>query len=210
MEHFAHDTKVRFKMSPRITGSPVGVRDLPFVVAETPDKWVQRVYWTLLTDNRIGLAFFNRGAMGSAREADGGFSLPFLYSGTYKWGPEFRWPSPERLSPLDALARPDLLYPGKGTADRQVLWLLQQQGPRAAAQATTKLDRHHTPADHFARDRAGRFRSPLETRLGSPHSQSLPRRPPHLPQMRRHAADHRLHRGSAGHREDPASPHALH
>ena len=89
MEHFAHDTKVRFKMSPRITGSPVGVRDLPFVVAETPDKWVQRVYWTLLTDNRIGLAFFNRGAMGSAREADGGFSLPFLYSGTYKWGPKF-------------------------------------------------------------------------------------------------------------------------
>lgn len=87
-DYFEHDSKVRFKIFPDITGPAIGVRDLPFTISETPDRWVEGNYWTMLTDNKVGLAFFNSGAMGSARETDGSFSIPFLYSGKYKWGPK--------------------------------------------------------------------------------------------------------------------------
>lgn len=89
LEHFIHDSKLRFKIFPEVNESAFGVRDLPFMIAKTNSKWIEGNYWTMLTDNTSGLAYFNRGAMGSVHEVDGGFSIPFLYSGTYKWGPKY-------------------------------------------------------------------------------------------------------------------------
>ncbi len=88
-DYFAHDTKVRFKIFPNITSAAIGVRDMPFIISETSDNWVEGIYWTMLTDNKVGIAYFNSGSMGSAKESDGSFSLPFLYSGLYKWGPKY-------------------------------------------------------------------------------------------------------------------------
>ncbi len=82
---FVHEEKLRFKVFPA-TGDAIGVRDLPFAVAETPDRYVQGNYWTALAGPQSGVAFFNRGAMGAVREADGGFSLPLAYSMYYIWG----------------------------------------------------------------------------------------------------------------------------
>jgi hypothetical protein len=64
----------------------VGVRDLPFVIAETPNRYVEGNYWTAVADGRSGVAIFNRGTMGSVREADGGFSTPLAFAMYYIWG----------------------------------------------------------------------------------------------------------------------------
>jgi alpha-mannosidase len=62
-----------------------GIRDLPFTIAETEDKYVEGNYWTALADGHSGVAFFNRGNMGSVHESDGGFSIPLAYSMYYVW-----------------------------------------------------------------------------------------------------------------------------
>jgi hypothetical protein len=62
------------------------VRDLPFAIAETSNHYVEGNYWTAVADRASGLAVFNRGTMGSAREADGGLSVPLAYSMYYIWG----------------------------------------------------------------------------------------------------------------------------
>ncbi len=80
-----HEQKLRFKMHPSTGGGAVGVRDLPFVISETQDRYVEGVYWTALTDNHNGLAFFNTGQMGSSREGDGSFSIALAYYGVYQW-----------------------------------------------------------------------------------------------------------------------------
>jgi alpha-mannosidase len=80
-----HEQKLRFRMHPSAGSGAVGVRDLPFVISETPDRYVEGIYWTALTDNRNGLAFFNTGQMGSSREADGSFSIALAYYGAYQW-----------------------------------------------------------------------------------------------------------------------------
>ena len=83
---FIHEDKLRFKIFPAVGGSAVGVRDLPFAVSETPDRYVNGLYWTAVTDGEKGLGVFNRGTMGAVREQDGGFSVPLAYAMYYVWG----------------------------------------------------------------------------------------------------------------------------
>jgi alpha-mannosidase len=83
---FVHEEKLRFKTYPATNGAPLGVRDLPFAVAETSDRYINGNYWTALAGPKTGIAFFNRGAMGSVHESDGGFSIPLAYSMYYVWG----------------------------------------------------------------------------------------------------------------------------
>ena len=83
---FVHEKKLRFKLYPAVGDKATGVRDLPFAVAETDNRNVEGVYWTALTDSKSGLAVFNRGTMGSVREADGGFSIPLTFAMYYIWG----------------------------------------------------------------------------------------------------------------------------
>jgi hypothetical protein len=72
---FVHEDKLRFKLFPATGPDVIGVRDLPFAISETTNRYVEGLYWAALADHHLGVAFFNRGAMGSVREADGGFSL---------------------------------------------------------------------------------------------------------------------------------------
>lgn len=84
---FVHEDKLRFKMFPAVeNGEAVGVRDLPFAVSETADRYINGLYWTALADGDNGIAFFNRGTMGAVREEDGGFSMPLAYAMYYVWG----------------------------------------------------------------------------------------------------------------------------
>ncbi len=83
---FLHEEKLRFKLFPMVGDGAVGVRDLPFAIAETSDTYVEGNYWTALTDDHTGVAVFNRGTMGSVREKDGGFSVPLAYAMYYVWG----------------------------------------------------------------------------------------------------------------------------
>jgi Glycosyl hydrolase family 57 len=83
---FEHEEKLRFKMFPAVGNSAIGVRDLPFAVATTSDRYVNGLYWTAVAGDGKGLAVFNRGTMGSVREADGGFSVPLAYAMYYIWG----------------------------------------------------------------------------------------------------------------------------
>jgi alpha-mannosidase len=69
-----------------VSPDAIGVRDLPFAIAETTNRYVEGNYWTAVNDGKKGLAFFNRGTMGSVRETDGGFSLPLAYAMHYIWG----------------------------------------------------------------------------------------------------------------------------
>ena len=83
---FIHEEKLRFKLFPAVGGQAIGVRDLPFAIAETTNRYVEGNYWTALTDGQAGLAVFNRGTMGSVRERDGGFSVPLAFAMYYIWG----------------------------------------------------------------------------------------------------------------------------
>jgi len=83
---FIHEEKLRFKFFPEMSDDAAGIRDLPFVIAETADKYVEGNYWTAVSDGQYGLAFFNKGNMGSIRESDGSFSIPLAYSMYYIWG----------------------------------------------------------------------------------------------------------------------------
>jgi hypothetical protein len=61
---FIHETKLRFKFFP-VTGEEgaMGIRDLPFVIGETPSAHVQGNYWTAIGGSAGGVAVFNRGTM---------------------------------------------------------------------------------------------------------------------------------------------------
>ncbi len=83
---FVHEKKLRFKLYPALDGKVLGIRDLPFAAAETPDRYIEGNYWTALSDGKDGIAVFNRGTMGSVREADGGFSVPLVFAMYYIWG----------------------------------------------------------------------------------------------------------------------------
>jgi hypothetical protein len=83
---FVHEQKLRFRFYPTTGAGRTGVRDLPFIVAETPDPYIQGNHWTAVADGRSGIAVLNRGAMCSVREADGGLSIPLAYSMYYIWG----------------------------------------------------------------------------------------------------------------------------
>lgn len=83
---FVHEEKLRFKLFPAASEAAIGIRDLPFTVAETPNRYVEGNYWTAVADGDGGVAVFNRGTMGSVREDDGGFSVPLAYANYYIWG----------------------------------------------------------------------------------------------------------------------------
>lgn len=83
---FMHDKKLRFKCFPALTGLVSGIKDLPFMVTETDNMNVEGNYWTAIANNQKGLAYFNKGNMGSVREDDGGFSIPLSYAMYYIWG----------------------------------------------------------------------------------------------------------------------------
>jgi len=83
---FVHEEKLRFKMFPAVEPTAVGVRDLPFVISETPEAYVNGIYWAAVSDGRAGLAVFNRGCMGCVREGDGGFAVPLAFANSYIWG----------------------------------------------------------------------------------------------------------------------------
>jgi len=80
---FLHEEKLRFKVFPALGIGTTGIRDLPFTIAETEDKYIEGNYWTALADGHSGMAIFNRGNMGSVHESDDSFSLPLAYSMTY-------------------------------------------------------------------------------------------------------------------------------
>ncbi len=83
---FLHEEKLRFKLHPLTGEGTRGVRDLPFVIAETNETYVEGVYWAATAGSSGGLAYFNRGTMGAVREEDGGFSLPLIFAMYYVWG----------------------------------------------------------------------------------------------------------------------------
>jgi hypothetical protein len=83
---FIHEEKLRFKLFPALREEAVGVRDLPFAISETTDLYINGLYWTAVADAERGIAVFNKGTMGAAREKDGGFSIPLAYAAYYVWG----------------------------------------------------------------------------------------------------------------------------
>jgi alpha-mannosidase len=83
---FVHENKLRFKIFPNTDTASFGIRDLPFAIAETKNKYVEGNYWTAMSDGRSGIAYFNKGNMGSVRENDNSFSIPLAYSMYYIWG----------------------------------------------------------------------------------------------------------------------------
>ena len=83
---FVHEDKLRFKLFANIDTAATGIRDLPFAFSETHDKYVEGNYWTALSDGTSGIAYFNKGNMGSIKEKDNSFSLPLAYSMYYIWG----------------------------------------------------------------------------------------------------------------------------
>jgi len=82
---FLHEEKLRFKVFPYLGIGTTGIRDLPFTIAETENKYIEGNYWTALADGHSGIAFFNHGNMGSVHEDDGSFSIPLAYSMFYIW-----------------------------------------------------------------------------------------------------------------------------
>ena len=83
---FVHEEKLRFKFFPDLKINQTGYRDLPFAVSQTDHRYVEGNYWTSLSDGENGLAFFNKGTMGSIKEEDGSFSIPLAYAMHYIWG----------------------------------------------------------------------------------------------------------------------------
>jgi alpha-mannosidase len=83
---FLHEEKLRFKTFPAFTASAVSIRDLPFIISETSEPYVNGIYWAAVSDGLAGLAVFNKGSMGAVREADGGFSIPLVFANSYIWG----------------------------------------------------------------------------------------------------------------------------
>jgi hypothetical protein len=83
---FVHEEKLRFKFSANIDSNGIGIRDLPFAISETTNKYIEGNYWTAFSDGKSGVAFFNKGNMCSIRENDNSFSIPLAYSMYYIWG----------------------------------------------------------------------------------------------------------------------------
>ncbi len=82
---FVHDRKLRFKFFQNVDKTAIGVRDLPFAIAETSEKTIEGNYWTAITDQQNGCAVFNKGNMAIVRESDQSISIPLAYSQYYVW-----------------------------------------------------------------------------------------------------------------------------
>ncbi len=82
-----HEYKLRLRFYPyHATPAMTGIRDLPFHIAETNDRYIQGLYWTAISDGQVGLALLNRGLMGSVYEQDGALSAVLAFSLPYVWG----------------------------------------------------------------------------------------------------------------------------
>ncbi|MCU0500533.1 MAG: hypothetical protein MUC51_01990 [Anaerolineae bacterium] len=82
-----HEHKLRLRFYPyHATPIMTGMRDLPFLIAETTDAYIQGLYWTAISDGDVGVALFNRGLMGSVYERDGALSSVLAFSLPYVWG----------------------------------------------------------------------------------------------------------------------------
>lgn len=81
---FVHEDKLRF-LIPMEMNDAKGVRDLPFLIEGTEDRYIQGNYWTACGDGSLGVACFNKGAMCMVKEEDG-ISIPLEYANTYVWG----------------------------------------------------------------------------------------------------------------------------
>ena len=75
---FVHEYKLRFKMFPALGSGAVGVRDLPFAVSETPDRYVNGLYWTAITDGERDSAFSIGGQWERCGSRTAGFQCPWL------------------------------------------------------------------------------------------------------------------------------------
>lgn len=82
---FVQEEKRRFKLCHAVGEPAVGVRDLPFAIAETSNRCVQGVYWADLADGRTGLAVFSRGTMGTVCEAGGGYAVRLAFAMYHIW-----------------------------------------------------------------------------------------------------------------------------
>ncbi|MFC2123179.1 glycosyl hydrolase-related protein [Bacteroidota bacterium] len=83
---FVHEEKLRFSWNPALVQDVTGIRDLPFAISETDNKYIEGNYWTAVSDGDQGIAFFNKGNMGTVREEDGSISIPLAYAMYYIWG----------------------------------------------------------------------------------------------------------------------------
>jgi hypothetical protein len=81
-----HEYKLRLRFFPFLSPFATGIRDFPFGVAETDDRYLNGNYWTAASDGHVGLALFNRGQMGSLREPDGALSSVLAFALPYVWG----------------------------------------------------------------------------------------------------------------------------
>jgi hypothetical protein len=81
-----HDYKLRLRFFPYLSPFAAGIRDYPFGIAETSDRYIQGNYWTAVSDGSVGLALLNRGLMGSVREPDGALSSVLAFALPYVWG----------------------------------------------------------------------------------------------------------------------------
>jgi alpha-mannosidase len=81
-----HEYKLRLRFYPLLMENWKGIRDLPFNIVETADDYINGNYWTAVSDDRVGLAYFNKGLMGSIHEHDGAFSSVLAFSMPYIWG----------------------------------------------------------------------------------------------------------------------------
>lgn len=83
---FVHEDKLRFILDTTVDAKKAyGARDLPFMTSQTPVKYIQGNYWSALTDGDTGIAYFNKGAMGTVNES-GRYSIPLAYAEQYVWG----------------------------------------------------------------------------------------------------------------------------
>jgi len=91
---FKHEDKLCFALRPVITDNIVKVRDMPFMISETGEKYIQGNYWTAVTDGTDGIAVFNKGAMCSVyslynNEMNGELLIPLAYANPYIWGDRY-------------------------------------------------------------------------------------------------------------------------
>ena len=86
---FKHEDKLCFVLKLNLNESNINkIRDLPFMVSETGDRYIQGNYWTAVTDNTNGVAVFNKGAMCSVYE-NGELLIPLAYANPYIWGDRY-------------------------------------------------------------------------------------------------------------------------
>lgn len=81
-----HEYKLRLRFYPYQGPFTVRIRDIPFHSSETSERYVEGIYWTAISDGRVGLALFNRGLMGCVHEHDGAFSAVLAFALPYIWG----------------------------------------------------------------------------------------------------------------------------